>query len=75
MAIALELIDAEVEAFHSNVETGSLDDKSPMRSLRFGLVPRCRLMFTDVLHTAVGAESAAVARLRSSHLAENNLLI
>jgi hypothetical protein len=29
MAIALELIDAEIEAFHSNVETGSLDDKSP----------------------------------------------
>ena len=29
MATVLELIDAEIEAFHSNVETGSLDDKSP----------------------------------------------
>jgi hypothetical protein len=33
MAIALELIDAEIEAFHSNVETGSLDDKSPSDSM------------------------------------------
>jgi hypothetical protein len=33
MATVLELIDAEIEAFYSNVETGSLDDKSPMRSL------------------------------------------
>jgi len=33
MATVLELIDAELEAFHSNVETGSLHDKSPMRSL------------------------------------------
>jgi hypothetical protein len=32
MAIVLELIDAEIEAFHSNVETGSVDDKSPTRS-------------------------------------------
>ena len=31
MATVLELIDAEIEAFHSNVETGSLDDKSPTR--------------------------------------------
>jgi hypothetical protein len=29
MATVLELIDAEIEAFYSNVETGSLDDKSP----------------------------------------------
>jgi hypothetical protein len=34
MATVLELIDAEIEAFHSNVETGSLDDKSPMRVSR-----------------------------------------
>jgi hypothetical protein len=32
MATVLELIDAKLAAFHSNVETGSLDDKSPMRS-------------------------------------------
>jgi len=32
MATVLELIDAETEAFHSNVETGSLDDKSPRHS-------------------------------------------
>jgi hypothetical protein len=32
MATVLELIDAEIEACHSNVETGSLDDKSPMHS-------------------------------------------
>jgi hypothetical protein len=32
MATVLELIDAEIEAFHSNVETGSLDDKSPTHS-------------------------------------------
>ena len=32
MATVLELIDAEIEAFHSNVETGSLDDKSPRHS-------------------------------------------
>jgi hypothetical protein len=37
MATVLELIDAEIEAFHSNVETGSLDDKSPMRSSRVHL--------------------------------------
>jgi hypothetical protein len=32
MATVLKLIDAEIEAFHSNVETGSADDKSPTRS-------------------------------------------
>jgi hypothetical protein len=32
MATVLELIDAEIEAFYSNVETGSLDDKSPTHS-------------------------------------------
>jgi hypothetical protein len=31
MATVLELIDAEIEAFYSNVETGSLDTKSPMQ--------------------------------------------
>jgi hypothetical protein len=32
MATVLELIDAEIEAFYSNVETGSLDDKSLVHS-------------------------------------------
>jgi hypothetical protein len=32
MATVLELIYAEIEAFYSNVETGSLDDKSPTHS-------------------------------------------
>jgi hypothetical protein len=29
MVTVLDLIEAEIEASHSNVETGSLDDKSP----------------------------------------------
>ena len=39
MATVLELIDAEMEAFHSNVETGWLDGKSPNALIDTDLVP------------------------------------
>jgi hypothetical protein len=49
MATVLKLIDAEVEAFDSNAEAGSLDDKSPSHSLcqhpnvAKGQPPGCRV--------------------------------
>jgi hypothetical protein len=69
MATVLELIDAEIEAFHSNVETGSLDDKSPMHSPTPGLARICRLR-----QLAAGAQRVCQTRNSQQFGEETKLL-
>ena len=63
MATVLELIDAEIEAFHSNVETGSLDDKSlvPYRQCSANRTSRVpMLLVRSIVDTAICAKPGEV---------------